>query len=109
MLRRLRFAGCAALVLGLVLAPSAFADYGGTVLADNPLGYWQLGDVSGPTAVDLSGDGLDGAYAGSVTFGVSSPVYGASDTRSEINGTALSAVSSMTSLPAGCRGPTAVS
>lgn len=35
------------------------------VRADGPLGYWRLGEASGPTAVDLSGHGLDGAYSAS--------------------------------------------
>jgi hypothetical protein len=45
--------------------------YESEVLADAPLIYWRLGDSSGTTAVDDSGNGIDGTYYNSPTLGVS--------------------------------------
>ena len=39
--------------------------YSSEVLADSPLAYWRLGEASGTTAVDSSGNGRDGTYGGS--------------------------------------------
>lgn len=36
--------------------------YSNIVLADNPVAYWPLGDLEGPTAVDLTGRGHEGTY-----------------------------------------------
>ena len=47
------------------------ADYQETVLADEPIGYWRLGESEGPTATDASGNGNDGTYSGGVAFGAS--------------------------------------
>ncbi len=40
-------------------APLAYSD---VILADNPLGYWRFGESSGTTAVDVSGNNLNGVY-----------------------------------------------
>ena len=40
-------------------APSSYSD---VILADGPLGYWRLGESTGLTAVDISGNNLDGTY-----------------------------------------------
>lgn len=45
--------------------------YAGAVLADSPLLYWRLGDPSGTTVTDSSGNGRHGTYVGSPTLGVS--------------------------------------
>jgi hypothetical protein len=42
--------------------------YSQVVLADEPLGYWRLNEISGSTAKDSSGHGLDGIYTGDVQF-----------------------------------------
>jgi len=42
--------------------------YRAIVLAKNPVGYWRLGEVTGPTAVDETGNGHDGTYFGGVTY-----------------------------------------
>ena len=42
--------------------------YPATVIADNPVAYWRLGEASGPTALDSWGT-HDGAYNGKETFG----------------------------------------
>lgn len=43
--------------------------YEDEVLADNPVGYWQLDELSGTTASDSSGNGRDGTYQGTYTLG----------------------------------------
>ncbi len=53
--------------------------YGATVLADSPAGYWRLGEASG-AAVDSSGNGNPGSYTGGVTRGVQGALMGSSDT-----------------------------
>jgi Concanavalin A-like lectin/glucanases superfamily len=56
----------------VVLQPTVPRDnaYRDAVLADAPLGYWRLGETSGTTMVDASGNGRDGVYAGGPTLGV---------------------------------------
>lgn len=44
--------------------------YAAAVIADNPVGYWRLGEASGPTALDSWGTN-DGTYFGTETFGLS--------------------------------------
>jgi hypothetical protein len=78
--RNLAASLCAGLVLGLVsgvvslvgtgLHAAAVSRYASTVLADHPLGYWRLGESSGTTAFDSSGNGHNGTYVGGVTLGV---------------------------------------
>jgi len=60
--------------------------YSSAVLAKGPVGYWRLGDAAGPTAVDLSGSGHDGAYFGNPTFGQPGAIAGAVDTAVGFNG-----------------------
>ncbi len=58
---------------GLASIPAAWAaSYSSTVLADNPVGYWRLEELSGSTtAADSSASGLfPGSYTGSPTFGL---------------------------------------
>ena len=43
--------------------------YYSEVLADAPLGYWRLGESSGTTAADSSGNGRNGTYSGTYTLG----------------------------------------
>lgn len=52
-------------VAACLLSPSALAaSYDATVIADAPSGYWRLGEGSGPTAFDSSGNGFHGTYQG---------------------------------------------
>lgn len=61
-----------------VTSQSSGNNYSQTVLSNGPAVYWPLGDASGPTANDLSGNGDTGTYSSSgVTYGASSPVEGA--------------------------------
>lgn len=50
-----------------VVAPTGYA---AAVIADNPVGYWRLGEAAGPTALDSWGAN-DGTYFGNETFGLS--------------------------------------
>lgn len=43
--------------------------YANTVLADHPVAYYRLGETSGNTALDSSGNNLHGAIVGNVTLG----------------------------------------
>lgn len=56
------------------------------VLALDPLAYWRLGESSGTTAVDASGNGHDGTYEGSPTLGVDGLIVGDPDTAVEFDG-----------------------
>jgi hypothetical protein len=51
---------------------SGSGGYAGTVLADNPIGYWRLNEAVGPTAVDAVG-AHNGTYASAATPGVPGP------------------------------------
>lgn len=62
--------------------------YESEVLADNPLIYWRLGEPSGTTAADLSGNGNDGTYNGAVTLGTTGLLTGDVDTAVTFDGTA---------------------
>ena len=44
------------------------ATYASTVMADSPAAYWRLGEASGSSAADSSGNGNGGSYAGGVTL-----------------------------------------
>jgi len=46
--------------------------YRETVLADRPVAYWRLGELSGTTARDASGNGRNGTYQGSPALGAAS-------------------------------------
>lgn len=54
--------------------------YSSEVLSDSPLLYWRLGESSGTTATDASGNARHGTYAGSHTKGQTGLLVGDSDT-----------------------------
>lgn len=54
--------------------------YSSTVLALSPIAYWRLGEPSGTSAADASGNGHGGTYVGSPTLGVAGLLTGDSDT-----------------------------
>ena len=59
------------LIATFAMPLAAQADYATTVLADNPLGYWQFEDADSlSVAADSSGNGLDATYAGSGAVGL---------------------------------------
>src|SRR5882724_4953244 len=47
-------------------APNAYA---AAIMNDHPIGYWRLGESTGPTAADSSGNLHGGTYSGGLTFG----------------------------------------
>lgn len=51
-------------------APSGYSD---VILADGPLGYWRLEESIGSTAVDISGNNLNGVYNSSTYVGLGLP------------------------------------
>jgi PKD repeat protein len=71
----------------LALPPAPTDTYGKAVVADSPDFYYRLGDASGPTAKDSSGNQLDGSYSGGETFGQPGAVPGTSDTAVLFDGT----------------------
>jgi Concanavalin A-like lectin/glucanases superfamily len=62
--------------------------YSSVVLAKGPVGYWRLGEASGPTAPDASGNGYDGTYLGNPTFGQAGAILNDPDTAIGLNGPA---------------------
>lgn len=50
--------------------------YSTEVLADAPVAYWRLGEASGTTAADSSGNGRSGVYQNTPTLGVAGVVPG---------------------------------
>lgn len=63
------------------------SDYTTTVLTDNPLAYWQLGEGNGPTVTDASGNGHDGVANAGVQFGTQGIVSGTDDAAIVTSGT----------------------
>ena len=60
--------------------------YAATVLANNPILYWRLGESAGPTAVDASPNGNNGTYSATgVTFGQAGPIVGDTNTAVLLN------------------------
>lgn len=59
--------------------------YADEVLADSPLVYWRLGESSGTSAVDASGNGRHGTYAGP-TLGATGLLAGDLDTAASFDG-----------------------
>jgi hypothetical protein len=79
------------------------ATYDSTVLADSPIGYWRLGESSGTTANDSSGNGRSGTYLGGYTLGAAGAIsssntavtFNNSDARAEITSSAFQLTSSL--------------
>jgi hypothetical protein len=60
--------------------------YSSEVLADSPLCYLRLGDASGTTAADASGNSHPGTYVGSPTLGVAGLLTGDANTAVTLDG-----------------------
>ena len=67
--------------------PGGGSGYSATVLADSPAAYWRLGEASGTTAADASGNGRSGSYLNTPTLGVTGALTGDSNTAVSYNGT----------------------
>lgn len=70
---------------GQVVVPRTV--YRDQVLADGPLGYWRLGELTGTTAQDASGAGRHGTYAGGVALAQSSLLPAGQDPSALFDGT----------------------
>jgi hypothetical protein len=57
------------------------------VLADAPTAYWRVGEASGTTAADASGNGRTGTYTGSPSLGKPGALAGDSNTAVALDGT----------------------
>ena len=63
--------------------------YSGAILADTPNIYYRLGDSTGTTAMDSSGNGHDGTYSASgVTLGVAGAIVNDANTAITLDGLA---------------------
>jgi hypothetical protein len=62
------------------------SSYSAAVLADSPVGYWRLGEGSGITAADASGNGRNGTYTNGVTLGSAGALAGDTDTAATFDG-----------------------
>jgi hypothetical protein len=71
-----------------VVTPSGYA---AQVIADNPVGYWRLGEASGPTALDSWGTN-NGAYSGVETFGLPGALARDANTSVDFSGNGTSLV-----------------
>jgi Concanavalin A-like lectin/glucanases superfamily len=64
------------------------ADYPTTVVSDKPFQYLRLGEASGTTAADSSGNGRTGEYRGSIAYGQAGAISGDANTAVRLGGTA---------------------
>lgn len=78
--RRIVIAAIMSLGVVLGLAGAAEATYVDAINVYNPTGYWRMGELSGSTAFDLSGNNVDGTYVGGVTLGQAGAIVGDDDT-----------------------------
>lgn len=62
--------------VGIVASGRRASDYAGAVLADAPALYWRLGESSGTTANDASGNGRVGTYGSGYALGATGLVPG---------------------------------
>ncbi|TMB59732.1 MAG: hypothetical protein E6J51_13530, partial [Chloroflexi bacterium] len=60
--------------------------YAGTVLGDNPVGYWRLGETFGTAATDATGNGSSGTYTGGYLQGQPGGPLGDPDPAVALNG-----------------------
>ena len=63
------FSFCVSVVVLLLAATAAQASYMDAVLADNPLGYWRLGETGSTTALDSSSNANSGTAGTGVALG----------------------------------------
>ncbi|GEM_PF-1525877 len=63
------------------------ARYASIIAEDNPVGYWRLGETTGTTAGDSSGNSRDGTYSGGVTLGEAGALVVDPDTAARFVGT----------------------
>lgn len=65
----------------ILITPVKTINYSTLIPADEPVGYWRLGESSGTTAfTEVNSPTLNGSHFGSITHGVSGALVGDSDT-----------------------------
>jgi RHS repeat-associated protein len=78
------------------------SDYGSTVLADNPLIFYQFNEASGTSVGDSSGNGRTGTYGTGTGFGAPGALIGSTDTAIQAPGSGAWAITqSGSTLPTG--------
>jgi large repetitive protein len=75
--------------------------YGQAVFNDGPDSYWRLGEASGTTAADSSGNQTNGTYASGVTYGAAGALSGSGDKAVTLGGTQDGVISSADSTSVG--------
>jgi hypothetical protein len=81
-------------VVVLNAGPAAASTYSSAVLADSPVAYWRLGESSGTTAADSSGNGHGGTYTSTgVSYGASA-IVSDGDTAVSFSGGSMTAAAS---------------
>jgi RHS repeat-associated protein len=81
-------------------AGTAVGGYANNVMADSPSGYWRLGESSGTTATDSSGNGHNGTYSSTgVTLGNTGALAGDPTTSAGFDGSTGKASLSTPGLP----------
>lgn len=73
-------------LVAAVLPAGSLASYGSEVISDGPVAYWRLGEATGVTASDESGNGHLGTYSGSPTLGVDGLINDDPDTAVAFDG-----------------------
>ncbi|HET6249921.1 MAG TPA: LamG domain-containing protein [Tepidisphaeraceae bacterium] len=73
--------------------------YPTTILADSPLAYFRLGELTGTSAADSSGNSNTGAYTGGFSLGRAGAVAGENDPAAAFDGTGYVASSLTRSSP----------
>ncbi|HZD73328.1 MAG TPA: LamG-like jellyroll fold domain-containing protein, partial [Actinomycetota bacterium] len=69
-----------------VAVAGADASYSATVRGDSPYLYWRVGESSGTTAMDSSGNGRTGLYQGAIALGQPGAIIGDSNTAVRFGG-----------------------
>ncbi len=64
---------------------SPAADYAGTVKGDAPAGFWRLGETSGASALDASGNNRHGGFGGYYALGQAGLLTGDADRSIKLN------------------------
>jgi len=80
-------------------SPAAPDAYVSNVLGDHPAGFWSLGEASGTTAADTSGNGHDGTYSGGVSLAQPGGLAGDSATSTHFDGSTGTVAISTPGLP----------
>ncbi|WP_053203293.1 LamG-like jellyroll fold domain-containing protein [Jiangella muralis] len=82
-------------------AQAAPGEYAAQVMADQPVGYWRLGESSGTVAQDASGTSNNGTYTGAVMPGHPGGLAGDPDTAAQFMGGYVSVPDSESLSPTG--------